>query len=225
MSVSKIKGIIFDLDGTLANTIYDLQTGMNTMLRKNGLKECTIDELLAGINRGAREFVRSSVGPENVTSEEYLTERYKEYSEAYGQHCNEKTVLYDTVAEAVYKLKAEGYKLAVLSNKQDKYTKLIVNTLFKEGTFDVVLGHIDGGFPHKPNPASTEYLLSLLGVTKDEVLFVGDSNVDIETSINAGIYPVGVCWGYRSPEFLKECGAKKILSSMLELFDIIEELG
>ncbi len=225
MSPCKIKGIIFDLDGTLANTIFDLQTGMNIMLRKNGLKECTIEELLAGINRGAREFVRSSVGPENVISEEYLDERYKEYSEAYGQHCNEKTVLYDTVSEAVYKLRKAGYKLAVLSNKQDRYTKRIVNTLFEEGTFDVILGHIDGGYPHKPNPASTEYVLSQLGITKEEALFVGDSNIDIETSLNAGIYPVGVCWGYRSPEFLIECGAKKIVSSMLDLFDIIEEIG
>ncbi len=219
----KFKGIIFDLDGTLANTMLDLQSGMNDMLRIKGLPERSLEELIKGINRGAREFVRASLTDDRKNDEEFLDGCYKLYSECYARHCNEQTSLYDTVAEGIALLKKMGIKLAVLSNKQDSFTKAIIEKLFPENTFDMVLGHIDGRFPHKPKPDSTQHIVDKLGLKAEEMLFVGDSNVDMETAQNSGIYPVGVSWGYRPADFLLENGALKIIDDMSELCEFIKE--
>lgn len=204
------KAVIFDLDGTLCNTMPDLITSMNEMLRNAGLPERTDEQLIAAINCGAYEFVRRSLPEEYYNDEEFTRARLKEYNSTYEKHYLDKTHIYDGVLDAVKELKASGVKLGVLSNKPDKHCKNIIYTLFGEKLFDIVMGQ--GAFPTKPDPSAAIHIAKEFGILPSLFAFVGDSNVDMQTAINAGMHPVGVSWGYRSIEILKESGAEKIIT-------------
>ena len=219
MALNKIKGIIFDLDGTLADTMGDLVVSMNEMLSQYGFPHRTRDELLRFINGGAVNFVRSSLPDDRQNDENFVLEAFEIYNKAYTQHYIDTTYLYDGIYDAVMRLKSAGMKLAVLSNKQHFQTNAIIINLFITDAFDIVIGH--SSFPHKPDPAAVNHILNRLNLTADEVLFVGDSDVDIKTAINSGTYPVGVSWGYRSPELLIATGAKKIITQPIELLELI----
>ena len=204
------KYFIFDLDGTLAYTIEDLRTAMNKTLRFFGWREITTEETLRNINFGAKKFVKGSLPREFQEDEDIVDKAYEKYSEFYSEGYLIDTHLYPFVKEGIEYLKKNGAKLAVFSNKQDTQTKAICNALFPKGTFDIVMGH-SGEFPHKPSPEGALYIVSQLGGTPEETVFVGDSDVDMKTAQNAGLHPVGVSWGYRPKELLKELGAEMII--------------
>jgi len=214
------KAVIFDFDGTLANTIPDLSTAMNEMLTLNSLPNRNIDQLLLAINYGAREFVRRSLPEEYQDNDAFIDARLIEYNESYSRHYSENTALYDGVAEAVYHLKEQGMKLAVLSNKPDNYTKALISKLFRNDTFDYVLGQ--SALPTKPDPTSAYFICGNLDVRPSETIFVGDSHVDMKTAINAKMLPVGVSWGYRSADFLVENGAKITIKSGCDLKNLAD---
>jgi phosphoglycolate phosphatase len=214
------RAVIFDLDGTLANTMPDLSTAMNEMLTLNSLPNRNIDQLLAAINHGAREFVRRSLPLEYQDNDTFIDARLSEYNESYSRCYADNTVLYDGVAEAVYHLKEQGMKLAVLSNKPDNYTKALISKLFRENTFDYVLGQ--SALPTKPDPTSAYFICGNLDTRPSETIFVGDSHVDMKTAINAKMLPAGVSWGYRNADFLIENGAQIILKSGLDLKNLAD---
>ncbi len=204
------KYFIFDLDGTLAYTIGDLRNSMNLTFEKYGFPPVDDAKVLASINYGTREFVRKCL-PENIEkTEEFINEVIDAYLEIYDENCLTYTKPYEYVNAILGYCKEIGVKTAVYSNKHDSCAKRIVKALFSD-TFEVVLG---GGtsFPHKPAPNGALYIAGLLGAEPDEIAFIGDSDVDMETAVNAGMHPYGVSWGYRPAELLLEKGAEGIIS-------------
>lgn len=216
-----IKAIIFDLDGTLADTMRDLKQAMNTMLRSYGYPERTRAELISFINKGARYFVWKSL-PDGVADTpdcDTVTEAMKIYSESYAGCYLDKTEEYKGITAALLALKDKGIKMAVLSNKPDRFVKDIADKLFPD-MFVCALGQ--GPFPTKPDPAAAFMIAEKLNVLPEECAFVGDSDVDMTTAINAGMLPVGVSWGYRNEDCLARAGAKTIVHSAAELIGLAE---
>ena len=213
-----IKLIIFDLDGTLADTLDDIGDAVNEMLTDYSFPTLTRADILANINRGARELIRLCLPEKARESEDFITEALNVYKGYYNlRYCN-KTSLYPGIREALSSLSESKVKLAVLSNKQDEAVKLIVAKLLPEIPFTCVLGQ--GQFPTKPSPDAVNYIMEVAGATPDETAFVGDSNIDMLTAKNSGTLAVGVTWGYRSREVLAESGAKHLIDKTEGLVDI-----
>lgn len=217
-----IKGIIFDLDGTLADTILDLQSAMNRMLSFIGYSERTITEIKAALNNGATEFVRRSLPKEVQHVDFILRSALKEYEKQYSMCYLEKTVAYNNIEAMLMNLKQKGIKLAVLSNKHDKFVKDIVAELFDKKTFIAVQGH--DKLPLKPNPSATNAIVKKMGIKPGQCLFVGDSDVDIQTANAAGMRSVGVSWGYRGHEALENAGATFVVKEANEICEIVDHL-
>lgn len=215
-----IKAVIFDLDGTLAYTLEDLRQGMNLMLEEVGYPLRTTEDILAAVNCGALEFVRRSL-PEEVRADEAIVDKcYKIYNKRYAEHYLDKTVLYEGMKETVLAFKNMGMKLGVLSNKGDEHTNGIVRKLFDNSVFDHIQGCLPQ-FPTKPNPTSALYIADKFGVKSSEVLYVGDSNVDMETARNAEFFACGCTWGYRSAQILIDSGASVLVSHPKELLLLV----
>ncbi len=215
-----IKAVIFDLDGTLAYTLEDLRTGMNLMLEEMNYPLRTTEDILNAVNCGALEFVRKSL-PEEIREDEELVKKcHSIYSAHYSKHYLDKTVLYNGVEETVARLKEKGLKLAVLSNKGDEHTVNLTKKLFGEDVFDHIQGY-KPDFPTKPDPTSALHIAKTFGCEPCEVLYVGDSNVDMETARNAGFFACGCTWGYRSRKILVQSGASVLVDKAEELLLLI----
>ena len=215
-----IKAIIFDLDGTLADTISAIQAGLNLTMRSFGYPEHSYDEVLSYVNNGARELCRRAM-PKELQSDEGLVDAVKaDYDKKYAEtyHLTDKT--YEGVVEALSALKASGYKIAVLSNKQDEFVKKLCLKLLPDGICDACYGQRDS-YPAKPDKTVPHLVAKELGVTPSECEFVGDSDVDVKTAKNAGMLSVGVAWGYRPPEMLLSLGADLIVNTPDEIVKFI----
>ncbi len=214
-----IKAAIFDLDGTLAYTAPDLLYSMNLMLKDLNYETVDMDRLMKGINYGSRHFVKMSL-PENLRDDEKLIDKaFAVYTEHYAKHCTDKVCLYDGIQDLIIKLKSYGVKLAVLSNKDDTHTQAIINKIMP-GIFDFVLG-FSGKFPHKPDPAAALYIANEFYAQKDEVLYIGDSPVDMQTGKNAEFRTLGVSWGYVSADILAQNGPEAIVSTPRDILNFI----
>ena len=214
-----IKAAIFDLDGTLADTMDDLRTAMNAMLRSFGWAQRSRDDLLRFINKGAYSFVKDALPDDIDKDEETVQKALKTYSEFYTKCYDDKTYPYHGITDELIKLHAAGIKLGVLSNKQDRFVKVIMEKLFDAALFSEIEGQLD--LPAKPDPASALRLADRMGVTADECAFIGDSDADMETAINAGMTPVAVSWGYRDADFLRKVGAKHVIGTPSETASVI----
>lgn len=213
-----VKALIFDLDGTLADTIDDIGWAVNRMLESRGFPTLERKDHLANINNGAFKLIQRSI-PENYRSDEaFVRSCLTEYESFYSVHYDVETYAYCGVAEALASLAENGYKLAVLSNKQDAYVKSIVKKIFPQIPFICACGQTE--LPTKPDPTSAIMIAERMGLAPNEIAFVGDSQVDIKTAVNAGMYPVGVAWGYRPPETLIAEGATVIVSKGEDLSDL-----
>lgn len=213
-----IKLIIFDLDGTLADTLDDIGDAVNSMLSELSFPTLTRKDMLANINRGARELIRRSLPEEARENGDLVTRALSIYERYYALCYCKKTFLYHGIHDALADLSKSGVSLAVLSNKQDEFVKNIVSSLLPDIPFSCVLGQ--GRFPTKPSPDAVRYILSSVGVSASETAFVGDSHVDMLTAKNSGTLAVGVTWGYRSREVLLENGARYLIDEPARLKDI-----
>ena len=213
----KFKGAIFDLDGTLANTLEDLRTAVGVGLKKLGLTVPSLDEFVMNVGAGTDNMIMRSL-KEHYTKENlsFVKECYLEH---YNEHFLDKTVAYDGLVNLIEDLNNNGFKLAVVSNKIDFMTEKLVEKLFGNN-FSVIFGQKEG-YPTKPNPALTLLALQQLGIKKEECAFVGDSDIDMKTANNAGLYAVGVSWGFRKKEALIKNGAKIIANNAQELRKIL----
>ena len=218
-----IRAVIFDLDGTLADTISAIREGINLTMQKHGFAEHTDDEVRGFINNGARELVRRAIPISLQNNEDVLTQIYNDYNAYYGTTYLHTDTTYAGIPEVITALSKKGLKIAVLSNKQDPYVKELCRQLLPEGSYDAAQGVIIGK-PTKPHPYLSELVAAELGVNTAECVMVGDSDVDVKTAHAAGMAHVGVSWGYRSSEFLRENGAKQIADSPAELLKIIETM-
>ena len=219
---SNIKAIIFDLDGTLADTIWQIREGANDARAEVGLSPVSYEDIKKGINAGVRQLVVTSIiDPARADDEAHIDDMQRRYLAAYGRVFDRTDKPYDGISEVVSCLKDKGYKLAVLSNKPDEFVRVLASKLFPENTFVTAKGPTENG-PRKPDPALTLAVMHDIDptLTPRECVFVGDSNVDIETAKNAGMYSVGVSWGYRGREFLKKYSPDEIIDAPHELLDL-----
>lgn len=223
------KAVIFDLDGTLLNTLADITAAMNHALTARSFPAASLAEVRTRVGWGLGTLVTRSL-PEAHRDEADLVEAValgtREY---YRNHPVVETVPYPGVLDVLAELARGEYRLAVLSNKPDELVQPIVEELLEgvvrsaaiDGSgFAAVLGRRDGE-PHKPDPTTTRAILQDLGVSPGETAFVGDSEIDIETAIAAGCIAVGVAWGFRDPEALSAAGAHHICYSIEDLRQVL----
>lgn len=214
------KLVIFDLDGTLTNTTLDICDNVNLALRKFGYNEITPDEARRFVGNGAKILIERSlkgVMPDN------FDEIVDLYNKSYNFCGSPRTFVYDGMKDLVKRLKADGYLLAVVSNKPQDGTNEVIKTFFGSGIFDYVFGQRDG-VKTKPDKEPVEITINALGVKKDETVYVGDSEVDVLTAKNSGVDGITVLWGYRDKELLLENGAKTLVSTAEELYRAIKNL-
>lgn len=214
--------VIFDLDGTLLDTLLDLTDAVNYILKKYGFPERSASDVRRFLGNGARELVRCSL-PEGIGGEEL--ERYlEEYKSYYNDHSKIKTKPYDGVLELLKKLKGLGIKTAVVSNKPDAATHILCREYFGD-LIDFALGDREG-VKRKPDAEPIKIAMEKLGC--DRAVFVGDSEVDVMTARNAELPCVCLTWGFRDRDLLEKYGAKVFASTASELeaaiLDIIDEV-
>ncbi len=208
---------IFDMDGTVVNTIGDIAAALNRSLEKLGYSAHKEEEYCKMVGDGMAVLCRRAI---KGASEEEVNKLIGLYDEDYKNNCCVKSYIYDGMADVVNRLKKKGIKCAVLSNKPHAQLLEIADVLFEDDMFDEILGHTTR-FAPKPDPASMLYLIDKMGCKNDEVVFVGDSDVDIRLGKAANVYTVGVTWGFRGAEELKSEGADAIADTAEELYNII----
>lgn len=213
----KLKAVIFDLDGTILDTLEDLKNSVNFALSKNGLPVRTIDEIRAFVGNGIRLLMERSV-PEN-TNDELLERCFLDFKKHYKDHSADNTKPYDGIIPLLEELKNKGLKLAVVSNKADFAVQTLVDEYFPD-LFDFAVGEREE-IRRKPCPDSVNEAMSVLGVIRDEVYYVGDSEVDIETSRNAGVRCVAVTWGFRDKRVLEALSPEYIIDKPSQLTELI----
>jgi phosphoglycolate phosphatase len=214
-----IKAVIFDMDGTVLNTLEDIMIAANHALRLKGLPEKSHDDIRKAVGNGARKLIERIV-PESYTTEEKEI-LFRIYQDYYDTHSNVHTHPYDGILTLLHQLKDKGYKCAVVSNKFEHLVKSLNQEVF-ENLFDEAIGEVKG-IPIKPHPDMLYKALNLLKVSHEEALFVGDSEVDIDTANNASMRSVGVTWGFRDEDLLIEHGATNIIHHPLDLWGVINK--
>lgn len=213
-----VRTVIFDLDGTLLNTITDMAEAGNKVCRDRGWPEHTVEEYTAMVGHGMTNLV-TKFSPEEFRGAEQVAETLAQYMEYYGKHNMEKTAPYPGIPELLRKLKASGMQLAVYSNKADAFSGVMVEHYFP-GVFDLVRGKVDG-VPVKPDPEGIRAVMETLRADPESSLFVGDSSVDVRTGHNGGMKVCGVTWGFRSRASLEEAGADALADTADELAKVI----
>lgn len=213
----KYTTVVFDLDGTLLNTLEDLMDAVNDALRKHGYPQRSLAEIRNFVGNGVRKLMERAVPKDAVNPDmEELLAQFREY---YAVHCEDKTHAYDGVMELMGQLHAQGYKIAIVSNKLDSAVKELNQSYFGKYV-QAAIGEKDG-VRRKPAPDMVENALAELSSKKEEAVYVGDSEVDIQTAANAGLDCISVSWGFRDVEFLLENGASVIADTPQQLFNLI----
>ena len=215
----KYKGVIFDLDGTLLNSIEDLAESMNTVLKESSFPTHKVSDYEKYIGSGILNLVQKAL-PESQRDSDSCMKYFHMMFEEYSQNCTNKTAPYKGVADLLDILEVKNIKIGILSNKADKLTKKAVQVLLSNWNFECIEG-LSNEEHKKPNAIKALHISKEMGIEPNEIIFVGDSGVDMETANNAGMYAVGVLWGFRSKEELISTGANKIISHPLELLNIL----
>lgn len=216
------KLVIFDLDGTLLNTIADLGSATNYAMQQMGYPTHDIDSYRYMVGNGITRLIERALSEDKRGTE--TVEKAREYFlEYYGEHCVDRTEPYPGIPELLANLVAQDIKVAVASNKYHAATTRLIGHFFPDVEWAAVEGHRPGR-PTKPDPAIVEAIMKKAGVEKQkDVLYVGDSGVDMDTAHNAGIESVGVTWGFRPAEELREHGARHIVGLPAGIFGLAEE--
>lgn len=204
---------IFDLDGTILDTLEDLTNAVNHILTKYGRPVCTPAEIRSYLGNGVIKLIECAFS--SAVDEETLAKAVAEYRKYYGEHADIKTKPYDGVPELLSDLHLSGVKTAVLSNKPDAPTKALCEHHFG-GLFDLAAGEKEG-IPRKPAPDGVYPILDAFGISSNEAVYIGDSEVDIETAKNSGMDCISVAWGFRDEDQLKDSGASVIVYNAQEL--------
>lgn len=215
-----VKLVIFDLDGTLLNTIADLAAGVDYVLERHNLPTHTLDEYRTMVGNGMRNLVRRAL-PDEMRNDDSVDSLLREFIEYYLQNIDSRTVPYQGIPELLESLQARGVKIAVASNKVQAGTERLVEKFFPGIVFSAVMGNCHG-YPLKPDPAVVDHILEISGVSRNETVMVGDSDTDIQTAHNAGIICVAVTWGFRPRTDL--AGADCLASSVGELKEMLERM-
>lgn len=217
----KYEAVIFDLDGTLLNTLEDLTDSVNAALSAYGHPQKTIGQIQTYVGNGIRTLIKRSVaGGEFDSDFENIFQTFKEY---YKVHCQDKTKPYDGIRDLLQTLKAKGMKMAIVSNKADFAVKELNQYYFKE--FDMAAIGEREGIARKPAPDSVLMALQELGVPAEKAVYIGDSEVDLETAANAKIPCISVLWGFREKRILEEHGAEYFAETADEIYSLLEKIS
>lgn len=211
------KTFIFDLDGTLLNTLHDLAAAVNYSLRENGMKEHTIDDIRRFVGNGVKKLIERAVP--NGTETSKLNDVFTDFRSYYMEHYLDATKPYEGISETLQELKKRGCKMAVVSNKMMAATQKLVAHFFPE--IEVAMGENEAiGIRKKPAPDMVLEALKRLGVEQETAVYIGDSDVDIQTAKNAGVPCISVLWGFRDKKFLVEHGAQQFIDSPEEILTL-----
>lgn len=209
----KYKAVLFDMDGTVLNTLGDLAAAVNHTLREFSMPERSIAEVAAALGNGAAYLIAHTV-PDGTPKE--LTDKVlAAYAPYYDAHCDILTAPYDGIVPLMQKLRGRGVKLAVISNKQDTAVKPLAEKYFP-GLLEIAVGE-SAEVRRKPNPDAVLAALRHIGVEREDAIYVGDTEVDLQTARNAGMECASVDWGFRTREQLVEIGAEHIFDTVQEL--------
>ena len=215
------KVCIFDLDGTLTDTVESLTYSVNATLSELGLSQITEEQCKAFVGSGARKLIERSLKAAGDPELLHVEKAMEVYGRVFKENCTYHVAPYEGIVEMLDALKALGVRLAVLSNKPHLQTKDVVATFFGADTFTCVQGQKEG-IPRKPDPAAVFMIAKELNVATEECLYIGDSDVDMQTGNAAGVTTIGVTWGFRSREVLKENGAAYIVDKAQEIISIVK---
>ena len=209
----KYKLIVFDLDGTLLDTLEDLADSTNHALVSQGQPARSLEEVRCFVGNGIRKLIERAVS--EGCSPDVTEAIFEEFKTHYGVHCNDRTHAYDGIMELLAALRQNHYRLAVVSNKADFAVQSLCQLYFK-GMLDVAVGEKEG-IRRKPAPDMVDEVLRIMNVDRSDAVYIGDSDVDIATARNAGMDCISVTWGFRSENFLKEHGAEVLVDKPKEL--------
>ena len=212
------KAVLFDLDGTLLDTLEDLANAGNQVLSAMSLPTHPVDAYRYFVGAGIALLVERIL-PESHRRPEIIASTVAAFEREYGGNWHDKTAPYEGVAEMLDQLVANGFKLAILSNKPDDFTQLCVEKLLSRWSFHPLFGQRPG-VAKKPDPAAALEVAELLGLSPKDVLYVGDTSIDMHTARRAGMDPVGVLWGFRGADELREAGAAWLISHPREILPI-----
>ncbi|MCB6416510.1 HAD family hydrolase [Dorea acetigenes] len=215
-----MRACIFDLDGTLTNTLESLTYSVNETLKEMGLRTISSEQCRQFVGNGARCLMKRALQVSGDENAGRLEEGMKVYGRIFGANCTYHVTPYEGIPEMLDELKKRGMKLGVLSNKPHGQTVDVAEKIFGSGMFDEIQGQSES-LARKPDPAGVFYLLEKMQISKEECLYIGDSEVDIATGSAAGVKSVGVSWGFRSRETLKEAGAQIIIDVPQELLQYV----
>ena len=218
--MQNIKLAIFDLDGTLLDTIADLAHSTNYALRQNGFPEHPVEAYNFFIGNGINKLFERAL-PENEKTEENVMQVRKTFLPYYDLHLKDYTKPYNGIHELLIKLQSAGVMPAVASNKYHSATVKLIENLFPDISFVAILGQREG-VPVKPDPAIVYDILKIAKVLPEETIYIGDSGVDIQTAANSRVTSIGVTWGFRPREELESAGANHIVNQPEEILSIIE---
>ncbi len=219
-----MKACIFDLDGTLTDTIESLTYSVRETLKAMGLSTITREQCQSFVGNGAKVLLEKSIRAAGDLEGARIHEAMEIYGRIFDENCTYHVTPYTGVVELLKELNGRGVKLAVLSNKPHLQTVKVVEEIFGRDIFDVVQGQQEG-IPRKPSPEGIYAILEKLGTTKEKCLYVGDSEVDIATGRNAAIRTVSVTWGFRTEEELKASGAACLIRRPEELLELPADAG
>jgi len=214
------QAVVFDLDGTLADSLADIADAMNRTLNRLSYPTYDYETYKYFVGNGLKKLAFRAI-PENKRDDSHVEECLTMMMEEYNKTCIDKTRLYDGIPELLHYLSEKGMKLNVLSNKADELTQKITAVLLKDYSFEIILGASEQ-FPRKPSPESALYIAQRNGIAPEHFLYLGDTNVDMQTAVAAGMFPVGVTWGFRTREELQQNGARLIIDHPEELISIIK---
>lgn len=215
-----MKACIFDLDGTLTNTLESMTYSVNLTLKEMGLSQITKDQCRMFVGNGARVLIEESLKVSGDPKASRIEEGMKIYGRIFDQNCTYHVTPYEGIPEMLKALKDRGIHLAVLSNKPDRQTVKVVKEIFGDNIFDYAQGQKDG-ILRKPAPDGVWYLMEQMQVSKEECLYIGDSEVDAATGKNAGLKTIGVLWGFRDRKTLETAGADHLIERPEELLQFV----
>jgi len=215
----QFKAICFDLDGTLLDSLADLANCTNKILLKRGFPEHPEAAYRYFVGEGSR-MLMTRVLPEEVRNEPLIEECRQDFEATYRECWNEQTVPYEDIPELLNALQRRKLKLTVLSNKPHEFTLLAVNKLLPSWYFDMILGQREG-VPRKPDPAGMLEICEKLKILPGSFIYLGDTATDMKTSVAAGCFSVGVLWGFRSEEELRDNGANAIVKDPLDVLKML----
>ncbi len=218
--LKNIKGIIFDLDGTLLDTLEDLTDAVNHVMRQFSLETKTIDQVRSYVGNGVVNLMEQCVPGADTHAQ--FSEILYAFMDYYEKNCDHKTKPYDGILALIEKLHSEGRQLGIVSNKFDRAVKEL-NRQYFHSWIDFAVGVTDAHH-RKPAPDMVYACIEQMHLKPEEVVFIGDSEVDLKTAQNAGIKCISVLWGFRSLDVLQEYGATQIVSSVEELEDMLKSI-